>query len=267
MINMESTHYRTTQRRLTVAGAVLALLTAGAWFLKGRLPPPDEILPLLRQDPVQSATSRPPFTFAYAGKTYRVTPVAEYELWGLVVAHNDISALSDIYHTSVSVDTKDLGVIWGDNLANDNYRRVEFRSGSWTLYLSCPPGLALRFDQIANNHLITSDDEIRRQIGTVRVGDQIHLRGLLVNYQLPGARGFVRKTSTSRSDRGCEVVFVTALDILVPGTPGWYLLFSAGWIGLGAAILGKVALLWLDIRQETARLIAGRDGADPGLTG
>ncbi len=48
-------------------------------------------------------------------------PVADFELWGLVVSHNNPTAFYDIYHDRNSVDTRDLGVIWGENLRSADF--------------------------------------------------------------------------------------------------------------------------------------------------
>ena len=133
-------------------------------------------------------------------------PVATYELWGLVVSHNNIHSVADIYHDSTSVDTKDLCVIWGANLEDSDYQRVDFKSGPWTCYFSYPGDARFDHTALGNNHLITDDPWMRRVLDDVRVGDQIRLAGLLVNYQMDDWQGFWRRTSTTRDDSGCEAL-------------------------------------------------------------
>lgn len=208
------------------------LLVVAGWLFKGELGPPQTMRPELLREPVQTPTDAEPFSFVYKRKQFRVRPVAEYELWGLVVSHNDIESIADIYHDSTSVDTKDLCVIWGENLTRPDYLRVEFRSGSFTCYFRYPPGVRFSLRAGSNNHLVTERPEIRERIATVRVGDQVHLSGLLVDYQMEDWRDFWRRTSTVRNDSGCEIVLVRELEILERGTPGWYLAYRIGWIGL-----------------------------------
>lgn len=227
----------------------LALVTSG-WLFKGELAPPAAMRPELGRDPVQTPTSEEPFSFVYKGKECRVRPVAEYELWGLVVSHNDIESVADIYHDSTSVDTKDLCVIWGANLERPDYRRVEFRSGSFTCYFRYPPGVHFSLRSGSNNHLITDRPEIRDRIASVRVGDQVHLKGLLVDYQMDDWRDFWRRSSTVRTDSGCEVVFVRELEILERGTPGWYLAYRLGWLGLILVPAAYLVTLHLSIRRQ-----------------
>jgi hypothetical protein len=167
-----------------------------------------------------------------------------------VVSHNDIHSVADIYHDSTSVDTKDLCVIWGANLETTDYQRVEFTSGPWTCYFSYRAGVEFHHDNLGNNHLITNDPAIRRALGRVRVGDQIHLEGLLVNYQMDDWQDFWRRTSTRRDDNACEVLFLEEVDILRRGTPGWYAAYRIGWITLLALPVAYVALMWIEAGQK-----------------
>lgn len=227
--------------------AALAALALAGWR-KGRLVGPREIRPELLQEPAQGATQRPPFSYDYRGKRCRVQPVASYELWGLVVSHNDIHAVADIYHDTSSVDTKDLCVLWGESLRHLDYLRAKYSSGPFTCYVRWSEPLpSLDMANVGNNHLITDAPPVRDAIARVRVGDQVHLRGLLVNYQMEDWRSFWRNTSTVRGDDGCEVVFVEQIEILRRGTPGWYALWRLAWI----VLLGvPVVYLALFVRQS-----------------
>jgi hypothetical protein len=237
--------------KLLFLGALI--VTPVAWFMKGTLVAPSGILPELRQEPVQTAVSRPDFSFAYKGQQCLVRPVALYEQWGLVVSHNNIESVADLYHDSTSVDTKDLCVIWGPNLESADYRRVSFRSGSFTCYFRYPAGVRFTMRAGANNHLITDSQLTRERIDEVRVGDQVRLKGMLVNYRMDDWGDFWRKSSLVRTDDGCEVVFVEELEILRKGTPVWYALYRAGWITLLAVPVLYLVALHLKVRYEQGR--------------
>lgn len=228
----------------------LALWGLASWR-QARLAPPAEMLPALKRGPAQAATARPPFDFPYRGRACRVRPVAEYELWGLVVSHNDIHSVADIYHDRSSVDTKDLCVVWGENLSRDDYRAVEFESGPFTCYFRFAEGVRFDMTGASNNHLITDRPEVRDAIAGVRVGDQIHLRGLLVDYQMDDWEGFWRQSSTVREDSGCEVVFVESLEILRRGTPAWYAAATAAGIGIIGGALAWLVLFALEAARGT----------------
>ena len=238
------------QRGLTLGVLAALVATLLGWWGKGALPDPGELRAEVHRMPVQADTRRAEFTFEYAGESYRVRPRAEYELWGLVVSHNDPGGLGDIYHDDRSVDTRDLCVIFGDNVARADYQKVSFSSGSWTCRYEYPAGVTFRTNGLSNNHLVTDDPAVRAATRTVRVGDQVHLRGQLVDYQAASIPNFWRRTSLTRRDDGqgaCEVLFVTSLEVLQRGTPGWYAAFERGWQILSALLLAKLALLVLGV--------------------
>lgn len=210
---------------------------------RGSLPNASKMVSEVRSQPTQTSTTREPFTFTYRGNSFDVTPKADYELSGVVVTHNNISGIGDIYHTSDSVDMKDLCVVWGSNVQNDNYRNISYTSAPWTCVIDTPDSAVWdRFfmDELSNNHLLAGDETVQERIRSVRIGDQISLRGMLVNYSPAGHPDIVRKTSLVRDDIGngaCEVVFVEDFKILKRATPGWYLIYQIGWWLLGAAFL------------------------------
>lgn len=177
------------------------------------LPGSDLISKSLYSDPVQEPTDTQPFTFEYEGHAYTVLPVADYSISGVVVTHNNISGI-DIYHTSKSVDFKDLCVVWGDNLKSNIYKEFKYWSEPWTCNFQTGSNEAFenfRLDQLSNNHLLTDNLSIRDEIRKVKVGDQVHFEGMLVKYYPKGEPDLVRNTSTIRTDTGngaCEVVFV-----------------------------------------------------------
>ncbi|MBI4618284.1 MAG: hypothetical protein HY720_32090 [Planctomycetes bacterium] len=248
--------FRLPQVALTVALAAVVILGVIAVFRKGTLPAVDEIDPGLLAEPVQRPTTRETFSFEYRGVTYDVEPVAEYEIQGLVVAHNDTSSIGDVYHDSSSVDTKDVGMIWGDNLRTDDFRKCEYRSGSWTCYVEWPAGVKFHLDSMSNTHIVTGDDEVRGEVGRIRVGDQVRLTGLLVNYRDGRRPDSWRRSSTVRQDTGngaCEVMFLEEIEFLDRGTPVWYLVYELAW-WLAPAILVAKGVLWMiGFRASRAR--------------
>jgi hypothetical protein len=79
----------------------------------------------------------------------------------------------------------------------------------------------------------------------VRIGDQIHVRGLLASYASPGGK---RGTSTTRDDQGdgaCETIFVRDFAVLEPAHNAWrFALYAA----LAALALGLVVHFRLPYR-------------------
>lgn len=203
-----------------------------SWQKKKTLPSKEFINSQLDQDPIQTPTTEKPFRFEYKGTNYLVEPVADYQLWGLVVSHNDIHAMWDIYHDDTSVDIKDLCVVWGANVKSEIYKQMEFWSEPWTCWHNTDSREIFnrfRQDQISNNHLLSSKESARDTIWEASIGDQIYIEGKLVNYTSPKTPGFMRKSSTIRTDKGdgaCEVLFVENMKILNKANVGWHKLYS-----------------------------------------
>jgi hypothetical protein len=134
-----------------------------------------------------------------------------------------------------SLDTRDIAVIWGDNLRSNDFHKVEYNNSDTRVHWQHPRGVTFDDQCISNNHLITDNKRIREQISKVHIGDQIRIKGWLVDYQNVEVSGYWRKSSLSRKDVGdgaCEVIFVKELEILKPATPGWYKLYDYGWKGI-----------------------------------
>jgi hypothetical protein len=233
--------------RLVQVALVAALLAwAGAWWQTRTLPARDRIAPELLAEPRQQPTSRKNFTFDYRGLGYEVRPVASYELYGLVVSHNDIHGIADIYHDDDSVDTKDLCVIWGANLEGGDYRRITFENTpTWCHWSWSSEDIQFDASAIANNHLVTDDDGLRAALEGVHAGDQVHFTGLLADYRDLRHPEFWRPTSTRRTDSGagaCEVVFFESLEILQQNAAAaWKVRRVMPWL-VGALLLAALVV-------------------------
>lgn len=242
------------QRRLlmrVLLGCVLATLWARCE--RTDLASPDELLPPLLQAPRQGPTDRAPFAFDYRGSHYEVRPVHSYELWGLVVTRNDITSIGDLYHDADSVDTVDVCVVWGSNLERGAYEDVRFSSGSYTCYWRYWGNVDFRENEIANNHLITASDAVRDAIGDVRVGDQIHIKGMLVDYRAERWGKHWRRSSTVRHDTGggaCEVLYVESFETLRSENAVANVLYPTGVTTCALLLLGWCVLLF---RSATGR--------------
>lgn len=238
---------------------LIMIAIAIAFFLKKDLPPKAEILNDVYKAPIQTDTTEPAFSFGYRNDSYKVTPQADYELWGLVITHNNIGKIGDIYHTEDSVDLKDVCVVWGDNLETESYLKGKYKSGSWTCYWNFEnykDYRAFNENEIANNHLITSDPVIQNIIRNLKIGDQIHLKGNLVNYENEKT-SWKRKTSMTREDTGntaCEVVFVDELEVLKSSNKHWYQIYHWGKWGLLGIIILKIILMTIEAKRDSKEL-------------
>ncbi len=235
-------------------------LAVGLWLLSWwnlrTLPGPEMIVPELYHEPAQTPVHEETLNFDYRGTSYGVKPQAEYELWGLVVTHNDIGAWYNYYHNEDSVNLKDLCVIWGDNVKGDFYQRMKYDSGEWTCYFQADKRadwLKFKPEELSNNHLIAADERVQDIIRRVRVGDQVHFQGYLASYgtaDTPESQW--RGTSLTRTDTGngaCETVFVKNIEILAPGNSGWYALAKNALIALFILLWFKVILFFFHHRK------------------
>lgn len=229
------------------AGIVLSIVSFGA---KDRLPGPSAICPEVYQEPRQTQATMSEFTVKAQGLTYSVRPRYAYELYGLVVSCHSSASWDDYYHAQWQdrFNTKDIAVIWGSNVRDDIYQHYAFSSGSWTAYFKPRPGVPetvwFRFDHAcySNNHLVAVDPEVHRMILGLRRGDQVHIRGHLVDYG-KDERIQDRQTSVVRTDTGCEVILVEKIDFLRRSPWGWRWLWFFS-LGLTAVsfLLGLVSL-------------------------
>lgn len=252
-------------RRLSTVSLLLIVLASGVYFMgrreATRLPDAAEIDPRAFEEPLQRPTERGPFLFEYMGVEYHVEPLAEYQLAGLVVTHNDISAFHDIYHDERSVDVRDLCLIWGENLKDDSFKELVYWSEPWSCHVRAPSREAFRrFDETAlsNNHLLPANEEIKRGLQAVEVGDEVWISGALVNYSPAHSPERLRKSSTVRSDRGngaCEVIFVEQFTVLRRANAPWRTARDIAWTVLIASLAAKLSCFFLTPYLELRRRV------------
>lgn len=227
------------------------LFTAGVFvfalshWLVGRLPAPSDLRGELLGEPEQLENLRAPFDVSTGGVKYTVTPRYAYDLYGLVVSRHDAKAFADLVHAEWkdNLNVVDLCVIWGQNARSGAYQGLSYSSEAFTCNYKTNSREAFRlFDEnaISNNHLLTDSARVARLLREVRVGDQVHITGSLVDYAHHHGFDFSRGTSTVRTDRGngaCETVFVDGIEILAGGGAGGFVL---RWLSLGLLLASGV---------------------------
>ena len=209
------------------------LLSLLLWLLSllfiNRLPGPKDIYAQLYREPLQTQENiPPPFKVKKNKLTYIVTPLFNYELYGLVVSQHRSDSLLDISHRRWQdyLNIKDLCVVWGKNISSGVYRKMKFWNRDFTCMCSFPDqetAILFSGSHLSNNHILCADKELSRRILAARPGDQIYFKGYLVSYSQP-ANEFKRGTSTVRDDSGdgaCETVFVTDFSILQRANRVW----------------------------------------------
>ncbi|CAN5222808.1 hypothetical protein BH10PSE17_BH10PSE17_28350 [soil metagenome] len=222
-----------------------ACLVAGWWF-GGALPPHAALAASVLTEPDQTQTRLAPFSTEVGGIQYQIKPVFDYAIEGLVVSEHDSGGFFDIIHAdwNDNLNVVDLCVVWGANASDGAYEKMEFSSGQFVCYFNTHDRQAAQpqyFRALSNNHLLTDDPVIARRLRNVRIGDQISLRGQLVEYSHDHGFAFHRGTSTTRDDTGdgaCETIFVRQFSVLRKG-PVWPRVL--GWLGCALLVVGVIA--------------------------
>lgn len=188
---------------------VLALGGAGNWWLHRPIFQAAGVL--VDAEPQQSEPgSRSPISHG----DYQLTPLADYEIEARVLSREDysIDAGSDLSPTDLAVGWKRMS----DSVVIEQLdvrQSVRFFSYRWS---SQPPiPLAEIERSSANMHMIPSDDSVARDLGKVRQGAIVRLRGQLVEARR--SDGFQWRSSLSRTDTGagaCELFLVDSIERL-----------------------------------------------------
>jgi len=234
----------------------LIIIFVVSFFQLKKLPTRDKLVKEIMNEPIQAtSTVLKDFDFEYRGIDYNVKPVADYELWGLVVTVNDIKKWYNVYHDKNSVNVKDVCVIWGDNLRSDAYQDVHYKSGEWTCYFRWYGQLDGHFYQnkLSNNHLLSNKAQIQNMMRKVRIGDQIHLKGALVNYAKKDSK-YYRTSSLTRNDTGnhaCEVFFVNNFEILKKSSVVWNFLHDWSKNLFILSVLVQILIFFKKYRKES----------------
>lgn len=192
---------------------------------------------------------------------YELTPLYEYEISALVVHKMDYRIFS-IYKTD-SVFPMDLCMLWGKNVEDKIYqdKALSFSQDMRFCFARWTRDLNFNTDEISNTHLVIKDADLRKKINQISVGDQVRIKGKLVNVEAknlgsPGKydpANLSLNSSTTREDSGagaCEIIYVEELDILQKGNPVSYYLFIASLYVLIALIVIDILLFFLPDKNE-----------------
>ncbi len=232
--------------------AASVLLWGFSFWQSGRIPSRFSNLNQLQQNPLQTSSTQKPFEIQASGHTYQIQPIYDYELWGLVVSdHSSDSWMDNDTHESWGdfINTKDICVIWGQNVLNPNLSKISFRSGAWTCYAETKDTDAWRSfrpDQLSNNHVIPANDSIGRLIANSNVGDEIRIRGHLVNYKIDN--GPSRNSSIVRTDMengACEIIYVNEFETYAKNNKIWFRLANVSkWIAI-ISLVGMIGCFFV----------------------
>lgn len=147
----------------------------------------------------------------------------------------------------------DLCVVWGESAKNGAYKGISFSNNQWECHWSTSSQEtwdAFNQAEAANNHMVTDDPAVAKVLRKIRIGDQIRVRGYLVDYTSfrNGAPAGARVSSEVRTDTGngaCEVLYIESLDLLDSAGRGWRIALKAA---LAAFVLSLIAWLFLPVK-------------------
>jgi len=237
--------------RLLLCGSLI--LFAVSLWQKDVLPDASTLQTELLDEPQQHPVTRAAFQTTVNNVTYSIQPLYRYDLYGLVVSLHDAQGVVDTVHAKWkdSLNVADLCVVWGDNVRSGAYRDIRFSSAQYQCFWQTDSSQAAgRFatNAISNNHLLTDNVSIAKNIHQARIGDQIHFRGYLAEYSHNDGFAFKRGTSTTRTDDGdgaCETVYVEEFEILRRGGGPWRTLL---WTAVGLFVVGLIAWVRVPVR-------------------
>lgn len=225
-------------------------------YLKDNIPEKGEVLNNLYQNPIQTKTTKKPFEVEKEGVVYAITPLYDYELNGMIVSYNNSSNWLDYYHEKWEdfLNMKDVCVIWGENVETEIYKKMKFNNGSWTCHVEFESNTnnndwsRFKNENLSNNHLLSNNEEINKEIMGAEKGDQIYLKGYLVKYAKKDG-SFERGTSVARTDQGngaCETIYVEDFRILKKANPGLREIHLLSQYIIGACLALLMILLFKD---------------------
>src|SRR5690606_857656 len=195
----------------------------------------------LREEPLQTPSSTLPFTVKAGDRHYRVEPVFDYEIYGLVVSFRHHDGNYGVHRRwGDHINIADVCVVWSSNAFDIDLTQFEFWNGQFSCSFETSDQEAwseFSVSQISNNHLITENNALGKEISDLRIGDQIHIKGMLAQYS--SDNGSSRGTSITRTDTGdraCETIYVTDYNVLQRYYSPWRILMYISLITLALSL-------------------------------
>lgn len=205
----------------------------------------DALLKEPRQEKILSASQ---IQFSRNGFEYNLIPIYDYEISGLVAGKMNYSVFNiDKYDL---VFPYDLCLTWGNNVARRLHQNkaVQFSQDCRWCWVNWSGNVNFNLSELSNNHLLINDDKVLRTVKSIGRGDQVRIRGKLVNVKArPTSKADTREitwnTSISRSDSGacaCEVIYAVEVEILKRANALPRILFLISLYGLLGMIIWNV---------------------------
>jgi hypothetical protein len=221
------------KKTIRILFLICLTISAITYFTRDRYATVTAICPEVLNAPLQTPPNdRDEIVFSAGSLEYHLTPLYDYAMNLLVLGKRNYRFWG-IWQLDKTFPY-DLCGIWGENARRGIHTNPDitfsqsdrFCCASWTR------DVGLDWSELSNNHLLINNNEADRAMRSVMRGDQVALRGKLVNVAAWSEQGsrdqrprFTWKTSTTREDRGdgaCEVIYVENVEILKRGNPVSY---------------------------------------------
>jgi hypothetical protein len=201
-------------RRMNLRVLLFCLLMVGGgwqgwhnWRLRPVYPTDGQIAP---EDPLQADLVNAP---TVVQGRWTLTPRARYDITARILSRENYS-----FDAFAELAPEDLALGWGAMSDNRILRLLKITQGSrfysFRVMAALPISVPEAAHHSANTHVIPTDAFVRSQLAELRVGQVVHLEGMLVD----GIRtdGSYFHTSLTRNDTGpgaCEVMLVEHVDV------------------------------------------------------
>lgn len=163
------------------------------------------------------------------------TPLFKYDITAFVfgTSHKFTSEFKDTL--------TDIGLLWGDNASKEYYKNVKLRVMMDHYEVSWRYGENFDLYSAANTHIATCDSNTFKKIRSIKTGDQVRIKGWLVNAKIskkPGetdpAKILTWNSSITRNDTGegsCELMYVSKaedINVIAKGPRYWFYIKEIG---------------------------------------
>ena len=216
----------------------------------------NNLLPATSGYPKQSKITKQPFLKPCCKGPYcwEFTPIYNYDITAYVfgTSYKFASKLKD-------VAAADIGLLWGENAVKKLYKDVKLRVMMDHYYVRWKSGGYFNMQDAANTHTLSCDNEAFKKIKSIKSGDQVRLKGYLVNVKLSKELGETnpRKimkwdssiTRTDKREGACEIIYIKSaqdIEILAKG-PRFNLWFK--WLGM-AIIAFSIIMAFLRFNKK-----------------
>lgn len=222
----------------------LFFILAVTFFTRNNFKGVKDISPAVLGQPYQvKAADAAIIKFKKNSYKYELSPLYNYEVNALLVSKMNYRAFSTQKFDKVF--PYDLCLIWGSNVSSGLYKNetLKFSQDCRWCYARWDGFVSVNWEEFSNNHLLVNDAGLERKLKSLVVGDQVKIKGKLVNVKArligkPGSYDSSEYTWNSGVEKtglgagACKVIYVEAIEVLKKANVVSYYLFQASFYGL-----------------------------------